>query len=1418
MFAARRPSVATRSALHRAISAAIEPLETRRLLSAGDIDTTFGTGGFRIEGSSTALGALARQSDGKLVVVGSAPAAAGQDSEETRIQLTRYNTNGTIDTTFGTGGTVFTDAVPGSEAPQSILIQADGKIVIAEGDPSKGFGTDTLQIVRYTTTGALDSSFANGGILHTNRTANADHINQLSNGQLVLSGEMNPGTDNQNLFFARLNTNGTPDTTFSGDGYADIELGYYDSLVGANPTNDGRIGFVGFSATFGDTNPVRDQVFGLVRADGTLDPSFPLVRQDVATHGPVSFALQNGNYLLGTNEGIRRYATNGMPDTTFGTNGVASTDRTPEKILVRPDGKIVAVYHTINTYPDAQKFGVQGFTAGGAPDTSFSGDGKAQFGFSSHGDDIQGPIDALVQPDNKLVLAGNVGYSFSGIVIGRVLTSGTLDSTFSGDGWATPDFDGKRGEFRDVTVQSDGKIVAIGYSEIPNHEQLVVRRYNSNGTPDTSFSGDGLVVINDDFGSSVALQTDGKILVGGRNAVYRFTTGGSLDSTFGGGDGIASGAGGQIALASNGSIYATKAASVYRFTSAGALDTSFGSGGSRDLVASTPLDSLFVGDLKVQADGKPVIVGQGLGPVTNSENTDEGFAVVRLNTNGSVDTAFGESGLFLNSEDHDDFARTVLTQPDGRIIVAGSESDGDVDIVRLDPNGTFDQSFGDGGLLYHVNASSYSYLRDAKLQSDGKIVVLGFSDDFLGGQFYLQRFNVDGSLDPSFTGDGVEIYDTPFNDPQALAIDSSGRFIVAGASSDHLTLGRVIGGGSSDPIQLSSKGTLIVTGTSGNDTINVTTSGGNITATLNGVGKSFAAASVLQLMLNGQDGNDTITVSNAVPTQAQINGGAGNDTITGGSGNTTMNGAEGDDSLIGGTANDEEFGGDGNDTFVASLGDDHLNGGNGNDLADYSARTVNLTLQLGVYTGGGQAGENDGLFFIEQFKSGSGDDSIVGSASNELLMGGEGNDTLQGGFGDDALFGEDGNDRLEGGGDNDYLSGGANNDVLHGGDGNDTLEGGTGADVSYGEDGDDTFFAKDGTQESLDGGAGTDSALRDTGSVTDNVINIENFLSDQSSSLSGFTFDDTNLNGQYDTGEKKTSGKTVFLDSNENGALDSGEASTVTDAGGNFTFTNLTAGTYHVRRVFPSGWTYSTPLIDVPLAAGQSISNLSIGSKAGNTPPPPQTGTLTGFTFDDTNIDGQFESGEKKTSGKTVFLDSNNNGNLDSGEQSTVTDTNGNFTFDNLAAGTYHVRRVFPSGWTYSTAPIDVTLSAGQTLNNLAIGSKAGSAQPPSPTASINGFTFDDTDKDGQYDSTEKKTSGKTVFLDTNNNGKLDSGEKSTVTNTSGAFSFTGLSAGTYHVRRIFPSGWTYSTAPIDLVLSDGQSVSNVAIGSKATG
>jgi hypothetical protein len=237
----------------------------------------------------------------------------------------------------------------------------------------------------------------------------------------------------------------------------------------------------------------------------------------------------------------------------------------------------------------------------------------------------------------------------------------------------------------------------------------------------------------------------------------------------------------------------------------------------------------------------------------------------------------------------------------------------------------------------------------------------------------------------------------------------------------------------------------------------------------------------------------------------------------------------------------------------------------------------------------------------------------------------------------------------------------------------------------------------------------------------------------------------------------------------------------------------------------PAGWVQTTPLADVTLAAGQVVAGVQIGGWS------PPTSTISGIVFNDTNGDGIQNGSETRAASKIVFIDLDGDNALEAGERAVITNSSGAWGFDNLAPGTYHIRRTAESGYTSSV--IDVTVTGGQVLSGLAIATKPNIVAPV--LGSLTGFAFNDNNKNGKFDSKDSKTGGKTIFLDTNNNGKLDSGEKSSVTDSSGNFSFTGLAAGTYRVRRVFPTGYTYSTALINFTLAAGQNATGLAIGSK---
>jgi uncharacterized protein (DUF2141 family) len=201
------------------------------------------------------------------------------------------------------------------------------------------------------------------------------------------------------------------------------------------------------------------------------------------------------------------------------------------------------------------------------------------------------------------------------------------------------------------------------------------------------------------------------------------------------------------------------------------------------------------------------------------------------------------------------------------------------------------------------------------------------------------------------------------------------------------------------------------------------------------------------------------------------------------------------------------------------------------------------------------------------------------------------------------------------------------------------------------------------------------------------------------------------------------------------------------------------------------------------------------------------TATIAGTVYNDVDADGIKDSGEAALKGTKVFIDADKDGVLDTGEIVAITDSSGNFKFGSLAAGSYRIRQVPLSGYRAtnpSTGYFDVTVSNGQNVT----GKNFGNTQK----VLITGTVWNDTNSDGVKGSTEKGVSGWRVFIDKDKDGIFDSGEPSVLTDSSGNYSFKTLSAGSYRVREVLPSGWR-RTAPsagyYDLTLSSGATTSN---------
>jgi|GEM_PF-6022038 len=343
---------------------------------------------------------------------------------------------------------------------------------------------------------------------------------------------------------------------------------------------------------------------------------------------------------------------------------------------------------------------------------------------------------------------------------------GDLDLTFGMDGKVLTDFNDSTDWLSRIAVQPDGKIVAIGDTH-PSHRGALAR-YNPDGTLDATF-GDGGKVITvasvRESASGLLLLPDGKIMISGSIGVPT-----DFDTSF----------------------------ALLRFNSDGSVDSTFGNNGIVMTNINNDYDAAYA--LALQSDGKVVAAGKRGIQFNPTEQRKGNVALARYNPDGSLDTTFGNGGKVVNDfgQGLESYAVDVLIQPDGRIIVAGESAYAFL-VARYDSNGTLDTTFGNGGFReINFGNLSWDHGRDVLLQADGKIIVVGISEiNSPYDSFAVARFNPDGSLDQSF-GNGGKVVMVDQGDLEAGVLQNDGKLIALGDDGASFKLLRFNGDGSLD--------------------------------------------------------------------------------------------------------------------------------------------------------------------------------------------------------------------------------------------------------------------------------------------------------------------------------------------------------------------------------------------------------------------------------------------------------------------------------------------------------------------------------------------------------------------------------------------------------------------------------------------
>jgi uncharacterized delta-60 repeat protein len=724
-----------------------------RYNSDGSLDTTFDGDGK----VTTAIGAssndyaysVIQQADGKLVVAG--------DSDRD-FALARYNSDGSLDTTFDGDGKVTTTIGASLDIAYSVIQQADGKLVAAGSSVLNS--NDYFALVRYNSDGSLDTTFGGDGKVTTGLAGRAYSVIQQADGKLVAAG-----FGNYDFALVRYNSDGSLDTTFDGNGQVTTAIGASsdDYAYSVIQQADGKLVAAGSSR-----NSINNDDFALVRynSDGSLDATFDGDGQVTTAIGAAwdqakSVIQQADGKLVaagysynGSNNdfALVRYNSDGSLDTTFDGDGqvttaigASSTDHA-DSIIQQADGKLVAA-GSYNNDSNNYDFAVVRYNSNGSLDAAFDDDGKVTTAISTSWDQAKSVIQ---QADGKLVAAGSSrnggNYDFA---LMRYNSDGSLDATFDGDGKVSTAIGASYDIASSVIQQGNGKLVAAGYSDNGSNNDFALVRYNSDGSLDTAFDSDGKVTTafgaSNDGAFSVIQQADGKLVVAG------FSFNGSND---------------DFALA--------------RYHSDGSLDTTFDGDGKVTTAIGGSHDQAY--SVIQQADGK--LVAAGLGSI----GSDDDFALVRYNSDGSLDTTFDGDGKVTTAiGSYGDRAYSVIQQADGKLVAAGYRNNGsglDFALVRYNSDGSLDTTFdGDGKVTTAIGASwheAYSVIQ----QADGKLVAAGSSQNGSYDDFALVRYHSDGSLDATFDGDGkvTTAIGQLLDEAHSVIQQADGKLVAAGFS------------------------------------------------------------------------------------------------------------------------------------------------------------------------------------------------------------------------------------------------------------------------------------------------------------------------------------------------------------------------------------------------------------------------------------------------------------------------------------------------------------------------------------------------------------------------------------------------------------------------------------------------------------
>ncbi|MGE9743212.1 delta-60 repeat domain-containing protein [Bdellovibrio bacteriovorus] len=693
-----------------------------RLNTDGSLDTTFSEDGRwsytpEIDKYDTLLD-IATQPDGKILGVG----LANDTNDDAHIAVLRLNSDGSLDTTFDSDGISYLN-LPGalfSEGKRLHLL-ANGKILVA----GEAYITSYRQmfVARYNSNGSLDTTFNSGSgfniLTIAGRNNEVEDLKTDNLGRIVVGGATWPSGDLSGVI-ARLDADGNLDTTFGGTGIVitNRSSSASDSIHRVHPLIDGSVLVSGYLTTAGNSNCYLSKYTDTGLVDNTFNGTGISVVDFGGSDVCRGMNVQSDNSILlsgnsASNFVVAKLNSAGSLDASYGSSGLASVDITgntdydysADSALLSDGRLLIAGY----TYVDDEDYSLARFNSNGTLDTTFNGTGTGRY-------DIDGaPYDAIhsisLQSDGKVLLGGAAESNDWGkAAFARLKPDGTPDSSFGSDGTTlTYPQIWEFASFRKTHFLADGKILAAG----DVNGNFLLARFNANGSLDTTFaSGAGFVLTSFAAGTteavySMLVQLDGKItLIGTYNnniALAQYNEDGSLDAGFGTGGTVLLDLGStDVAydgrLLDDGKLLISgKTQSLFmllKLNADGSLDTTWGSG-TGYLTTNLGAASHTRVKMELLKDGHIILAGQA----------DSHFGVAKYNPDGSLDTSFGTAGSTIVSVAGStaEVFRTLGVQSDGRILLAGNALQGSPTralVLRLNTDGSLDTSFGTSGLVF----------------------------------------------------------------------------------------------------------------------------------------------------------------------------------------------------------------------------------------------------------------------------------------------------------------------------------------------------------------------------------------------------------------------------------------------------------------------------------------------------------------------------------------------------------------------------------------------------------------------------------------------------------------------------------------------------------------------------------------------